>query len=237
MPLNATGSATSHSDAFLASAVQWAHLLRDLRRKPSMGTVFHFANYAHWKEMNAERVPLPAEPQLKELVSQLTLCMSSKLILQMLKAAASSQSGGSADLYATAAMELESLITAHKKVAENHSRVLTAFDGIDIVTICIHLVDRHVCNSDPARLHTNPGVRTCLALCSTISERFPGLKQSLKMLWLFIDLVFSNSPDLDGDLLRLTEQHHESGTSLPRSSFDQMRAILIRQAGGHANAS
>jgi hypothetical protein len=237
MPLNAARSATNHSDAFLASAVQWAHLLRDVRRKPTMGTVFHFANYAHWKEMNAERVPLPAKPQLKELVSQLTLCMSCKLVLQMLKAAASSQSGGSTNLHTTADIELESLIMAHKRVADNHSRVLTAFDGIDIITICIYMVDRHVCNADPARLHTNPGIRTCLALCSTIAERFSGMKQSLEMLWLFIDLASSNSTDLDGDLQRLLQQHHKSGTNLPRSSFDQMRTILLRRAEGHANAN
>jgi hypothetical protein len=235
MPLNAARSATSQSDAFLASAVQWAHLLRDVRRKPTMGTVFHFANYAHWKEMNAERVPLPAEPRLKDLVSQLTLCMSSKLILQMLKAATSSQSGGSTNLHTTAEIELESLIMAHKTVTESHSRVLTAFDGIDIVAICIHMVERHVCNADPARLHTNPGIRTCLTLCATIAERFSGLKQSLDILWLFIDLASSNSTDLDGDLQRLTQQHHKSGTSLPRGNFDHMRTILLRRAGVHAN--
>jgi hypothetical protein len=237
MPLNAARSATSHSDAFLASAVQWAHLLREVRRKPSMGMVFHFANYAHWKEMNAERVSLPADPQLKELVSQLTLCMSCKLVLQMLKATASNQSGGSTNLHTTSEIELESLIMVQKRVAEKHSRVLTAFDGIDIVTICIYMVDRHVCNADPARLHTSPGIRTCLALCSTIAERFAGVKQSMEMLWLFIDLASGNSTDLDGDLQRLTQQHHNSGTSLPRSNFAQMRAILLRRARDHANAN
>jgi hypothetical protein len=237
MPLNAARSAPSHSNASLVTAVQWAHLLREVRRKPSMGTVFHFANYAHWKEMNAERVSLPAEPQLKELVSQLTLCMSCKLVLQMLKATASSQSGGSTNLHTTSEIELESLITAHKRVAEEHSRVLTAFDGIDIVTICIYMVDRHICNAEPVRLHTNPGIRTCLALCSTIAERSSGMKQSLEMLWLFLDLASSNSTDLDGDLQRLTQQHHKSGTSLPRSSFDQMRTVLLRRAGVHANAN
>jgi hypothetical protein len=237
MPLNVARLATSHSDAFLTTAVQWAHLLREVRRKPTMGMVFHFANYAHWKEMSAERHPLPAEPQLKELVSQLTLCMSCKLLLQMLKAAASNQSGGSTNLHTTSGIELESLITAQKRAAENHSRVLTAFDGIEIVAMCIYMVERHVCNADPARLHTIPGIRTCLALCSTIAERFSGMKQSLEMLWLFIDLASSNSTDLDGDLQRLTQQHHKSGTSLPRSSFDQMRTILLSRAGGHANAN
>lgn len=237
MPLYAARSPTSHSDTFLTSAVQCAHLLRDTRRKSTMGTVFHLANYAHWKEMNADRVPLPVEPQLKELVSQLVSSMSCKLVLQMVKAAASSQSGGSTHLYATAEIELENLIKAHKRVAESHSRVLTAFDGIDIATICIYMVDRHICTADPARLHTNPTIRACLALCSTISERFSGMKQLLEMLWLFIDLASSNSPDVDGDVLRLTQQHHNSGTSLPGRSFDQMRTILLRRSGSHATAN
>lgn len=238
MPLYAGRSPTSNSDAFLAGAVQCAHLLRDMRRKSTMGTVFHLANYAHWKEMNAERVPLPVDSQLRELVSQLISSMSCKLVLQMLKAAASSQTGGSAHLHTTADIELESLVMAHKKVADDHRRVLTAFDGIDIIAICIYMVDRHVCNGDPARLYANPGVRACLALLSTISERHFGMKTLLETLWLFIDLTSSNNPtDVEGDVLRLTQQNHNSGTSLPASSFDQMRAILLRRPGGHANAN
>lgn len=237
MPLYPTRSSTSHSDAFLASAVQCAHLLRDMRRKSTMGTVFHLANYAHWIEMSAELVLLPVNPQLTDLVSQLISSMSCKLVLQMLKAAASSQSGDSTQLHMTADIELENFIMAQKRVAENHSRVLTAFDGIDIITICIYMVDRHFCNADPARLHTNPRIRTCLALCSTISERFSGMKQLLEMLWLFIDLASSNSTNVDSDVLRLTQQHHDSGTSLPGSSFDQMCAILVRRPDGHASAN
>jgi hypothetical protein len=112
---------------------------------------------------------------------QLTSTMSCKLILQMLKAAASSQVGISADLNTTADIELENLIMAYKRVTEKQSRVLTAFDSIDIVNIYIYMVDRHVCNADSSRLHTNPRIRTCLVLCSTISERFSGMKQLLEI--------------------------------------------------------
>jgi hypothetical protein len=163
--------------------------------------------------------------------------MSCKLILQMLKAAASSQVGISADLHTTADIELENLIMAYKRVTEKQSRVLTAFDGIDIVNICIYMVDRHVCNADSSRLHTNPRIRTCLVLCSTISERFSGMKQLLEILWGFIDSASSNSTDVDTDVLRLTQQHHDSGVSLPRSSFDQMCAVLGRRRTGHANVN
>jgi hypothetical protein len=234
MPHYSTRSPTNQPDAFLINAVQYAHLLHEMRRKSTMGTVFHLANYAHWKEMNIERLSLPMELQLKELVSHSMSSMSCKLVLQMLKAAVSSQGTGLAQLYTTADAELESLIIAHQRVAEKQSRILTAFDGIDIFQICIHMVDRQVCNADHTRLYTNPMVRLCLLLCTNISERYSGVKQLLEMLWLFIDLASGDSSNVEADVLRLTQQYHMAGASLPGSSFDHMRAILMRRAGSHS---
>lgn len=232
------GQPTSNSDTYLINAVQCAHLLHEIRRKSTMGTIFHVANYAHWKEMKTERLSLPVELQLKDLVSHSILAMSGKLILQMLRATESNQNSGLAHLHATADAELEALLSAHKKMVDEESRVLTALDGIDIFSVCIYMVDRHVRNAGPARLHTNPTVRTCLTLCSAISERFSGMKQMLEMLWLFIDLASSNSSDVEADMLRLMQQHQTSGTSLPGNSLGQMRSVLMRRSEScHASAN
>lgn len=230
MPHYASIQSTNHSDTYLINAVQCAHLLHEIRRKSTMGTVFHLANYAHWKEMKNERLSLPVEPQLRDLVSHSISSMSGKLILQMLRAAESNHNTGLAHLHATADAELETLLSAHKKMVDEDSRVLTALDGIDIFSICIYMVDRHLCNADPARLHTNPRVRTCLTLCSALSERFSGIKQMLEMLWLFLDLASSDSSDVEADVLRLIQQHQNLGAGLPGNSLGQMRAILVRKA-------
>lgn len=233
IPQYSTKSPANQSDAFLINAVQYAHLLHEMRSKSTMGTVFHLANYAHWKEMRVERLSLPIEPQLNELVSHSMASMSCKLVLQILKAAASSQGPGLAQLYTTVGAELESLISAHQRVVEKQSRVLNAFDGIDIFQVCIHTVDRQVCNADHARLHTNSTIRLCLTLCTSISERYSGVKPLLEMLWLLIDLASSDLSDVEADVLRLTQQYRVAGASIPGSSFDHMRAILMRRAGNH----
>lgn len=234
MPHYATKPAGNSLDMFFVNAVQYAHLLHEIRRKSSMSVVFHLANVSHWMEMKTERLDPPVDIQTRDLASLSMSSLSCKLLLQIVRYSAVNQSTGLTHLYATADIELESLIATHKRMADTQSRAPTAFEGLDIFSICIYMVGRCVQKMGHSHLHTDPVIRTCLRLMSIISERLHGVQQLLDVLWLFIDLASNDGTDVEADILRLTRQYHDSDSNLPRSHLEQMRLILVRRAEGIA---
>jgi len=206
----------------LINAVQYAHLLHEIRRSPSMGTVFHIANYRHWKDLSMDRVISVASSELRDNMIQGIFSMSCKLLLQILQTASSDQSGGGiGQLWTTADAELNALIDKHEQRAAMQDCTLSALDGLDVISIAIYNV---------GRLQPNQRVRKCLDLLTTISERFSGLRDLRSVLYCFIDLTNSSVSNAELDLFSLSQECRRLGVNVPSRHYNQMKTILTAKA-------
>ena len=222
MPLPNSRQDSDDSLGSLINAVQYAHLLHEIRRTPSMGTVFHLANYRHWKEMSADRVMSAASSELLENMIQGISTMSCRLILQILQSAESDQSGGGvSQLWVTADAELDALIDRHQQRAEMDDCMLSALDGLDVFSIAIYSIGRQ---------QSNQSVRRCLDLLTTVSERFSGLRVFRSVLYCFIDLVTNSVSNAEMDIFRLSQECRQLGVNIPPRHHIQMKTILAAKA-------
>lgn len=222
MPLPTSRPDSDDLSGSLINAVQYAHLLHEIRRSPSMGTVFHIANYRHWKDLSMDRVVSVASPELRDNMIQGIFSMSCKLLLQMLQTANLEQSGGGlGQLWTMADAELNALIDKHEQRAAMQDCTLSALDGLDVFSIAIYNV---------GRLQPNHRVRKCLDLLTTISERFSGLRGLRGVLYCFIDLATSSVSNAEMDLFRLSQECRQLGVNVPSRHYDQMRTILTAKA-------
>lgn len=183
MPLSTNKTAADSSVNCLINAVQYAHLLREIRRKPSMGTVFHLANYKHWKDMSTERLTLPADPDLREITMMAFSSMSCKIILQILKNASKDRGGLTSHLQTTADAEFTALVNNFRQKAETKNGALAALDGYDLFSVGLYLSDQRVQDTSPGRWEPSRLIRDCLDLLSIISQRFEGMKDLRDLLW------------------------------------------------------
>ena len=143
MPLPTSRPDSDDLSGSLINAVQYAHLLHEIRRSPSMGTVFHIANYRHWKDLSMDRVVSVASLELRDNMIQGIFSMSCKLLLQMLQTANLEQSGGGlGQLWTMADAELNALIDKHEQRAAMQDCTLSALDGLDVFSIAIYNVGR-----------------------------------------------------------------------------------------------
>ncbi|KAM0716138.1 hypothetical protein Q7P37_008652 [Cladosporium fusiforme] len=182
MPLSTSRSAPDDSVNFLVNAVQYAHLLREIRRTASMGTVFHLANYKHWKYNCIERTTLATEPDLRQLMMDAISSISCKIVLQIWRVASNKQGGGISHLQTTADVELAELVRILQRRAEAQDGVLTALDGYDLTSIGIYFADRHMEGVNSDQMESEKLLRDCLDLLSDISQRFSGMKDLRDML-------------------------------------------------------
>lgn len=183
MPYSTHKATPDSSLNYLINAVQYAHLLREIRRKPSMGIVFHLANYKHWKDMSTERIFLPTELDLRDLMTQALSSISCKIVLQMLRISNNDRSSGIAHLLATADVELITLLNIFQRRSEAQDSVLTALDGYDVFSVGVYLVDQQMQNANSGRFESAQLLRDCLDLLSNISQRFGGIKDLRNALW------------------------------------------------------
>lgn len=187
-----------------------------------MGTVFHLANYKHWKEMSMDRVMSAASPELRENMIQGIFSMSCRLLLQILQISGLDQSGGGfSQLWITADAELNALVDRHQQRAEVEDCILSALDGLDVFSIAIYNV---------GRLQPNQRVRKCLDLLTTISERFSGIRGLRSVLYCFIDLAASNVSNAEVEIFRLSQECRQFGVNLPSRHYSQMKTILMAKA-------
>lgn len=208
----------------LVSTVQYAHLLREIRRSPSMGTVFHLANYKHWKDMSVGRLSTSISPDSKDILVQGLTSMSCKLLLQIMRTADMAHSGNFYHLWSTADTEFDDLIEVYRRRAESQDCVLTALDALDICSITVYSVGR----SRP-----KPVLRNCLDLLTTISERFTGIRKLRNILYCFIDLATSQNALTEVDVFRLNQECQQPGVTVPRGLYNQMQAILMQRLDVH----
>jgi hypothetical protein len=187
-----------------------------------MGTVFHIANYRHWKDLSMDRVMSVVSPELRDNMIQGIFSMSCKLLLQILQTASLDQSGGSlGQLWTAADAELNALIDKHEQRAAMQDCTLSALDGLDVFSIAIYNI---------GRLQPNQRVRKCLDLLTTVSERFSGLRGLRSVLYYFIDLVNSSVPNAEMDIFRLSQECRQLGVNIPSRHYNQMKTILTTKA-------
>jgi hypothetical protein len=187
-----------------------------------MGTVFHIANYRHWKDLSMDRVMSVASPELRDNMIQGIFSMSCKLLLQILQTASLDQSGGGlGQLWTTADAELNALVDKHEQRAAMQDCTLSALDGLDVFSIAIYNI---------GRLQPNQRVRKCLDLLTTVSERFSGLRGLRSALYYFIDLVNSSVSNAEMDIFRLSQECRQLGVNIPSRHYNQMKTILKTKA-------
>lgn len=183
MPLSSNKTAADSSVNSLITAVQYAHLLREIRRKPSMGTVFHLANFKHWKGMSTERMTLPADTDLRDITQLAFSSLSCRIILQILKNANKDRGGSMAHLQTTADAEFTALVNSFRQKAETKNGALAALDGYDLFSVGLYFTDQRVQDTSPGPWEPSRLIRDCLDLLSNISQRFEGMKDLRDMLW------------------------------------------------------
>lgn len=224
MPLSTSQAAPDESMQSLVSTVQYAHLLREIRRSPNMGTVFHLANYNHWKDMSIGRLSTSMSSTSKEILIQGLTSMSCKLLLQIMRTADMAQSGNFYHLWSTADTEFDDLIEVYRRRAESQDCVLTALDALDICSIIVYSVGRS---------RRSTVLRNWLDLLTAIAERFSGIRKLRNILYCFIDLATSNSTITEVDVFQLNQECQQPGVTVPRGLYNQMQAILMQRLDVH----
>jgi len=190
-----------------------------------MGTVFHLANYKHWKEMSTDLVMSAASNDVRENMTQSICSMSCRLLLQILQISGLDQSGGGfSQLWITADAELNAFIDRHQQRAEMEDCTLSALDGLDVFSIAIYNI---------GRLQPNQRVRKCLDLLTAISERFSGIRGFRNVLYCFIDLASSSVSNAEVEIFRLSQECRQLGVNLPSRHYSQMKTILMAKAESH----
>lgn len=207
--------------SLLIISVQYAHLLREIRRSPSMGSVFHLANYRHWKDMSIDRISSIAPVNLKETMIQGVTAMSSKLLLQMLQAGAADLTGSFGHLQITADLEFDLLIDVYERRAETNKGVLTAVEGFHVFSIAIYNI---------SRLHPDHRLRKCMDILTAISQRFSGIRGLRNALYRFNDLVTDDRMSADMRLLQLDHELQQLEVTIPSRHYNHMRSVLIQAA-------
>lgn len=232
MPSHAKRASKDPAYISLVCVVQYAHLVREIRGSPSMGAIFHLANYRHWRDNGRDQVLFAASQEHKDLIASVLCSMSCRLILQISHATHSDPNRGIAYVQSATDTELTTLLDMYQDRAGAQDCVLTAFDGIDVFSIAICLMDEHSRSLMPGRVESNRPLRTCLQILTTISNRFSATRSLLDVLWIFIDLL-SGGDTAEISVFRLDQACHKLAVKLPDQAYDQMRAMLMQQANVH----
>jgi hypothetical protein len=205
----------------LINCVQYAHLLREICRSPSMGSVFHLANYRHWKDVSMDRISAIKAVNLKETMVHGVTAMSSKLILQMLQAGAADLTGSFNHLYTTADLEFDTLIDSYQRRAEADNGILTAVEGFHVFSIAIYNISRR---------DSEHRLRKCTDILTTISQRFSGIRSLRNALYRFKDLVTDDRMSAEMKILQLDHELQQLDITVPTRHYNHMRSILVQLA-------
>ena len=205
----------------LIISVQFAHLLREIHRSPSMGSVFHLANHRHWKDMAMDRISATIAGNCKETMILGVTAMSSKLILQMLRAGAADVTGSFNHLHTTAELEFNMLIDIYQRLAEADDGILSAFEGFHVFSIAVYSISRR---------HSDHHLRRCIDILTATSQRFSGVRSLRNALYRFIDLATDDRTNADLKILQLDHELQQLGVTIPAKNLNHMRSILIQLA-------
>lgn len=205
----------------LINSVQYAHLLREMRRSPGMGSVFHLANHRHWKDMSMDRLNTIKTANVKETLVHGVAVMSSKLVLQMLQSGAADLTGNANHLHITAEVEFDALIDTYQRRAEADNGILTALEGYHVFSIAVYNISRR---------RSDRYLRQCIDILTTISQRFAGIRTLRNALYRFVDIVADDRMNAEMKVLQLDHELQQLDGSLPPRHHNHMRSILMQQA-------
>ena len=205
----------------LINSVQYAHLLREMRRSPSMGSVFHLANHRHWKDMSMDRLNTIKSANVKETLVRGVAAMSSKLVLQMLQAGAADLTGSFNHLHITAELEFDALIDIYQRRAETDSGILTALEGYHVFSIAVYNISRR---------RSDRHLRQCIDILTAISQRFSGIRTLRNALYRFIDIAADDRMNAAMRVLQLDHELQQLDSTIPARHHNQMKLILMQLA-------
>ena len=221
MPSTSCQGTAEDPIGLLINSVQYAHLLREMRRSPSMGSVFHLANHRHWKDMSMDRLNTIKTANVKETLVRGVAAMSSKLVLQMLQAGAADLTGSFNHLHITAELEFDALVDIYQQRAEADNGILTALEGYHVFSIAVYNISRR----RPDRL-----LRQCIDILTAISQRYFGIKTLRNALYRFVDLVKDDRMNAEMKVLQLDHELQQLDGTMPARHHSHMRSILIQLA-------
>jgi hypothetical protein len=224
MPSTPYQATTEDPMGLLINSVQYAHLLREMRRSPSMGSVFHLANHRHWKDMSMDRLKQIKAANFKETLVHGVAAMSSKLVLQMLQAGAADLTCSFNHLHITAELEFDALIDMYQQRAEADNGVFTALEGYHVFSIAVYNITRQ----RPDRL-----LRQCIDTLTAISQRFSGIRSLRNALYRFIDLAADDRINAEMKVLQLDHELQQLDGTIPSRHHNHMRSILVQLAEDH----
>lgn len=205
----------------LINSVQYAHLLREIRRSPSMGSVFHLANYRHWKDMSMDRINAIKAISVKETMMHGVTAMSSKLVLQMLQAGPADLTGGFNHLHVTAELEFDMLVDIYQRRVEADNGMLTALEGYHVFSIAVYNISRR---------RSDHRLRQCIDILTAISQRFSGIRSLRNALYRFIDLAADEQTNAEMKVIQLDHELQQLDGNVSSRHQDHMRSILIQLA-------
>ena len=205
----------------LINSVQYAHLLREIRRSPSMGSVFHLANYRHWKDMSMDRINAIKAINVKETMMHGVTAMSSKLVLQMLQAGPADLTGGFNHLHVTAELEFDMLVDIYQRRVEADNGMLTALEGYHVFSIAVYNISRR---------RSDHRLRQCIDILTAISQRFSGIRSLRNALYRFIDLAADEQTNAEMKVIQLDHELQQLDGNVSSRHQDHMRSILIQLA-------
>lgn len=205
----------------LINSVQYAHLLREIRRSPSMGSVFHLANHRHWKDMSMDRINAIKDVNVKEIMLHGVIAMSSKLVLQMLQAGPADLTGSFNHLHVTSELEFDLLINIYQRRAEADNGTLTALEGYHVFSIAVYNVSRR---------RSENRLRQCIDILTAISQRFSGIRSLRNALYRFIDLAANDRMNAEMKILQLDHELQQLDGTVTSRHQNHMRSILIQLA-------
>ena len=205
----------------LINSVQYAHLLREIRRSPSMGSVFHLANHRHWKDMSMDRINAIKDVNVKETMLHGVIAMSSKLVLQMLQAGSADLTGSFNHLHVTAELEFDLLVDIYQRRAETDDGTLTALEGYHVFSIAVYNVSRR---------RSENRLRQCIDILTAISQHFSGIRCLRNALYRFIDLAANDRMNAEMKVMQLDHELQQLGGTVTSQHHNHMRSILIQLA-------
>lgn len=212
-------------------AIESAQILRQIRKTPSMGSVFHVANHQHWKDMVEEAVVASISPPAAPVLHQIDRS-SCLMCLQVIQSAeAHNGNGFPSHLYSYAASEFEMYLGKIQQLAGPQSE--SAFmwlDGCQVFSVGICCVGfwLHGKLDLGQQGSTQQMLRQCLQLLTAISNIFEGLGYMRDLLWRTHDLghaVMQGAPvDIDASL-------SEAGSTVSQRDQRLLRAAFSRPGG------
>ncbi|KAI6421326.1 hypothetical protein MCOR21_009333 [Pyricularia oryzae] len=214
---------------FHVNIIQCARLLRDARRHPSKGALFHFFNMRHFIET------APRHPQVSDTQSALLdgvwgrLCCGA--LLEVLSSLGPSQrSPENAMVTSFARTRFIQFIDA---LDEQHSTQSFSFMGCDGLMVFKMAAELLLCDPAPGRGRAQALAQKCIRLLVVIAERFPAVRSLREVLEQLAVLVAQGERAAEVEWVRLERDLERSAVPIPVRVHDLIHSFRIHTPATH----